>query len=306
MPININTPDEFAGHYIVDGTVKIEGFDVQLGWATGPAAYASAFTELTYDVSILPLSNFLIAKDQGQPIIGIPVFLDFFFPQVAIRVNKAAGINTPKDLEGKKVGVRGFAFNPAVWVRGGLADIYGFDFTKVDWKVAEPNSMSQVDLPVPAGLSIEKGTYDFVDDLESGKLDAVFWDRGGVDATDNTANIFADPLAEVLTYFKKTGVFPLNTMLVAKRDVLDDNPGLAQSIVDASDKAMTLFFEKLADDASYMGMPVSWLRQNGLMPFKNGMANNRTALETIIRYAHEQGLISHRPTVEDLFFAGAH
>jgi 4,5-dihydroxyphthalate decarboxylase len=305
MAINIATPDEFAAHHIANGDVKIEGFDVTLGWENGAAAYASAFTELTYDVSILPLSNFLIAMDQGHPIVGLPVFIDLFFPQMAIRVNKGAGIASPKDLEGKKVGVRGFAFNPAVWVRGGLADIYGFDFTKVQWKVAEPNSMSHVDLPTAAGLSIEKGTFDFAADLESGKLDAVMWDRGGVATTEGTANIFADPLAEVQKYFAKSGVFPLNSMLIAKREVLDANPGLAQAIVDASDKAQAMFFDNLADDASYMGMPVKWLRENGMMPYRNGVANNRVALETIIRYAHEQGLISKRPAPEDLFFAGA-
>jgi 4,5-dihydroxyphthalate decarboxylase len=304
MAFTVATPDEFASHYIADGTVQIEGFDVTLGWENGAAAYASAFTDLAYDVSILPLSNFLIAMDQGRPLVGLPVFFDFFFPQMAIRVNKAAGISTPKDLEGKKIGVRGLAFNPAVWVRGGLADIYGFDFTTVQWKVAEPNSMSQVDLPA-AGLNIEKGTFDFVADLESGKLDAVMWDRGGVDVTENTANLFADPLAEVKKYYTATGVFPLNTMLVGRREVLEANPGLGQAIVDASDKAQTLFFDNLAEDASYMGMPVNWLRQNGMMPYRNGIANNRAALEIIVRYAHEQGLISKRPAIEDLFFAGA-
>jgi 4,5-dihydroxyphthalate decarboxylase len=305
MTINIAAPNEFASHYIADGTVKIEGFDVTLGWKNGAAAYASAFTDLAYDVSVLPLSNFLIAMDQGHPVVGIPVFIDLFFPQMAIRVNKAAGIKTPKDLEGKKVGVRGFGFNPAVWVRGGLADVYGFDFTKVDWKSAEPNSMSHVDIPTLPGVTIKKGTFDFVADLESGKLDAVMWDRGGVDVTANTANLFEDPLAEVQTYFKQTGVFPLNSMLLAKRDVLDANPGLGQAIVDASTKAQSLFFENLADDTGYMGMPVKWLRENGMMPYRNGIANNRTALETIIRYANEQGLISKRPAVEDLFFTGA-
>jgi len=305
MAISIAAPDEFASHYIADGTVKIDGFDVTLGWENGAAAYASAFSDLAYDVSILPLSNFLMAMDQGRPLVGIPVFIDFFFPQVAIRVNKTAGIHSPKDLEGKKIGVRGFGFNPAVWVRGGLADVYGFDFTKVEWKAAEPNSMSHVDLPTLPGLSLEKGTFDFIADLESGKLDAVMWDRGGVDITDNTANLFDDPLAEVQTYFEQSGVFPPNTMLLAKREVVEANPGLGQAIVDASDKAQSLFFENLSDDATYMGMPVKWLRERGMMPYRNGVANNHAALETVIRYAHEQGLISTWPAVEDLFFAGA-
>lgn len=305
MAISIAAPDEFASHYIADGTIAIEGFEVTLGWENGAAAYASAFGDLAYDVSVLPLSNFLIAKDQGHALTGIPVFIDFFFPQIAIRVNKSAGISTPKGLEGKKIGVRGFGFNPAVWVRGGLADVYGFDFTKVEWKLAEPNSMSHVEIPTPPNLSIEKGKFDFVTDLENGSLDAVMWDRGGVDVTENTANLFEDPLAEALKYFKQSDIFPLNSMLIAKTEVLEANPGLGQAIVDASDRAQSLFFNNLADDSFYMGLPVKWLRENGMLPYRNGVANNRSALQAIIRYAHEQGLISKRPEVDELFFPGA-
>jgi len=305
MTNNIATPDEFAAHYIANGDVRIEDFDVSLGWANGAAAYASAFGNLAYDVSILPLSNFLIAMDKGYPLIGLPVFLDFFSPLMAIRVNKAAGITTATELEGKNVGVRGFAFNPAVWVRGALADMFGFDFRKVAWKVAEPNSMSHVNLGGQSDLNIEKGTFDFVADLESGKLDAVMWDRGGVDVTPNTANLFEDPLREVATYFRQTGIFPLNTMLVAKPQVLENNPGLAEAIIAASDRGLALFFENLAAGESYMGMPVEWLKNNGMLPYQNGLENNKHALETIVRYAHEQGLISTRPSIKGLFFEGA-
>ena len=129
MAITLAAPREFASGYIANGTVKVAGFDVELAWPeSGGAAsvYASAFKEPVYDFVILPLSNFLVAMDRGLPLVGLPVFIDMFFPQLGIRVNKNAGIRTPKDLEGKRVGVRGFAFNPAVWVRGALADVHGW------------------------------------------------------------------------------------------------------------------------------------------------------------------------------------
>ena len=305
MGINIATPSEFASAYLANGSVKINGFDVSLGWENGAAAYASAFTDPIYDATILPLSNFLIAMDKGLPLIGIPVFIDLFFPQIAIRVHKDSGIKNPKDLEGRRVGIRGFGFNPGVWIRGGMADVYGFDLTKVQWVSAEPNSMSHVDVPIPTGLSIETMSPDLAGALESGALDAVLYDRGGPPLTDNTLNIFEDPLGEALKYFKQSGVFPLNSMLLAKRDVLDANPGLGQAIVDAHDVARERFCAELADDATYMNIPVGWLREHGMFPYHHGVENNRAALETIIRYSHEQGLISKRPAIEELFFAGA-
>ena len=118
MAITVAAPREFASKYIADGSVTIQGFDVQTMWPEGSGAsvYTSAFRDPMYDVIVLPLSNFLIAMDKGLPLVGIPVFIDLFFPLLGIRVNKNAGIHSPKDLEGKRVGVCGVAFNPAVGV----------------------------------------------------------------------------------------------------------------------------------------------------------------------------------------------
>jgi 4,5-dihydroxyphthalate decarboxylase len=305
MAISIATPNEFASAFLADGRVEMVGFDVSLGWENGAAAYASAFTDPVYDVTILPLTNFLIARDKGLPLVGIPVFIDLFFPQMAIRVHKDSGITTPKELEGRRVGIRGFGFNPAVWIRGGMADVYGFDFTKVQWVSATPNSMSQVDLSIPAGLSIESTDPDLTGALETGAIDAVLYDRGGPALTANTVNIFDDPLTEVLRYYEQTGVFPLNSMLLAKREVLDANPGLGQAIVDAHDAARERYCAEVADEVTYMGIAVGWLRAHGMWPYHHRIENNRGALETIIRYTHEQGLISKRPAVESLFFDGS-
>ena len=178
------------------------------------------------------------------------------------------------------------------------------DLTKITWVLAEPNSLTGVDVPRGADFKVEVAG-DMVADLESGKLDAVFWDRGGPEPTENTAALFADPLAESLKYQQQSGVFPPNTMLVAKRATLDENPGFAQAVVRAYDQAWEQYFASVDDAVDFMGLPMKWLRENGLAPIHNGLANNRKAFETIARYAHEQGIISRQPTVEELFFEGA-
>ena len=306
MAITVAAPREFASKYIADGTVTIQGFDVQTMWPEGSGAtvYTSAFRDPMYDVIVLPLSNFLIAMDKGLPLIGIPVFIDLFFPLLGIRVNKNAGISSPKDLEGKRVGVRGVAFNPAVWVRGALSDRYGVDAESITWTTMEPNSLSGVEVPLSPTYKVD-GVPDLAAALENGDIDAIFWDRGGPPVTENTRYLFDDPLSEALAYQKASGVFPLNSMLLAKRDVLDANPGLGQAIVDASGKARELYYRDVADDDNHMGLPIKWLRENGLFPHHNGVGSNRTAIETVVRYAHEQGIISRRMSPEELFFDGA-
>jgi 4,5-dihydroxyphthalate decarboxylase len=303
MPFTLAAPHEFAAQYIADGAVKVEGFDVTTDWGGG-AVYRTGFTEPAYDFIVMPLSNWLIAMGKGMPLIGVPVFIDMCFPQLGIRVNRDAGIKTPKDLEGRRVGVRGLAFSPATWARGGLADLYDVQLDKIQWVVGEPNSLSGFDVPQHPGWSVEVGA-DLFGDLESGKLDATMWDRGGPRPTANTTYLFDDPLGEALKYYDHTAVFPVNTMLVAKRGTVEANPGLAQAVVDANDKARELYFKHASDSSDHMGLPVGWLRQHGMFPHLNGVANNHKALETIIRYTHEQGFIGSRPAVEDLFFAGA-
>jgi len=219
-------------------------------------------------------------------------------------MNVNAGIRTPKDLEDKRVGVRGWGFNPGVWLRGALADVYGLDLTKVHWVEAEPNSLMSVDYPRDSRFSISKGG-DQVAELDSGALDAVLFDRGGPPLGGNRARLFDDPLEAALAYHRQSGVFPVNVMLAAKRATLDANPGLAQAIVDACNEARRLDYANASDDDEHMALRVGWLREHGLFPHHNGLANNRPAIETIVRYASGLGIISRRFTPEELFFAGA-
>lgn len=303
MAFTLAAPHEFAAQYVADGVVKVEGFDVTTDWGGG-AIYRTGFTEPAYDFIIMPMTNWLVAMDKGLPVVGVPVFIDMLFPQMGIRVNRSAGIKTPKDLEGRKVGVRGLAFNPAVWARGALEDVYGVDLSKIQWCVEEPSSFTGVDVPQHPDWNVEFG-YNLTDDLESGRLDATMWDRGGPRPTANTTYLFDDPLGAGLTYFQQTGVFPPNSMLVAKRSTVDANPGLAQAVVDVNDRARELYFKHVSPSSDHMGLPVGWLQQHGLFPHPNGVANNRVAIETIVRYTYEQGFISREYTAEELFFAGA-
>ena len=178
---------------------------------------------------VVPITNYLIARDIGRPVMGIPVFPDVSFAHLGVQVNVNAGIREPKDLEGKRVGVRGWGFNPGTWIRGALTDVYGLDLTKVHWVEAEPNSLMSVDYPRDPRFSVSKGG-DQVAELESGELDAVLFDRAGPPLGANCARLFDDPLEAALAYHRHSGVFPVNVMLAAKQDVLDANPGLGQAV----------------------------------------------------------------------------
>ncbi len=306
MAITLMVDHEYAAEYLANGTVQVQGFDVETAWPEGGAGavYGKLFTEPPYDIMVVPITNYLIARDIGRPVMGIPVFPDVSFAHLGVQVNVNADIREPNDLEGKRVGVRGWGFNPGTWIRGALTDVYGLDLTKVHWVEAEPNSLMNVDYPRDPRFSVSKGG-DQVAELESGELDAVLFDRAGPPLGANCARLFDDPLEAALAYHRHSGVFPVNVMLAAKQDVLDANPGLGQAIVDASDEARRLYYANASDDAQHMGLRVGWLREHGLFPHENGLENNRRAIETIVRYAADLGIITRRFTPGELFFEGA-
>src|SRR5262249_34941280 len=62
-----------------------------------------------FDICEMAITTYICAKAHGKPMTAVPVFLVRAFHHGAIVVNTKAGIRTPKDLEGRKVGVnRGY------------------------------------------------------------------------------------------------------------------------------------------------------------------------------------------------------
>ena len=61
---------------------------------------------LEFDVCEMAITTYLCAKANNLPFTAIPVFLVRAFHNGAVQINPSAGVSSPKDLEGKKVGVR--------------------------------------------------------------------------------------------------------------------------------------------------------------------------------------------------------
>ena len=301
MSVTLVADDEFAAAHLASGRVKIPGVEV-IATGSGPL-YPRAINDPPYDVMVVPLANFVIAKDLGRPITGIPVFPDMFFPHLGARVADGAGINGPKDLAGKRVGTRGFSFNPAVWLRGALVHQYDVSIESINWVEEEPNSMSGVEYARSSRFSITKGGKPD-EELKSGKIDAAFFGRGGPEPAEGSHSLFADPLAEALAYRTLTGVFPPNTVMVARDASIAENPWLGPTVVDACNEAWDIYCAEVDDTDDHTGIPIKFLRENGMFPRRNGLAEAYIAVDALIHYAYEQGLIRKLWTPEEIFFKG--
>ena len=299
--------DRLETKFLLSGRVAIDGFDIEMvnpGPAPAPI-FPDMVTSLPYDVGELTIANFVIARDQGVPIIGLPVFPNVFFPLTGVTVHKRAGIDGPSDLAGKRVGVPlGFASNPAVWLRGILEHHYGVAADSITWVEGERDSLAGVPYPRPARFKREQRT-DLDALLAAGEIDALVVAGGNAGLSGDVALLIDDPHPALDDYNRYTDAFPINTMLVMKEASASANPGLADAVVAASAQARALYDTEEPDDAVHQGLRVGELRELGLFPRPHGLGTHGRSVEWLVGYLHEQGLIRRWWPLDDLFVEGS-
>src|SRR5712675_685320 len=81
----------------------------------------------------LAIITFLQAKAYGKPYVLLPAPISGRFQHHCIGYNAEHGELNPKDIEGRRVGVRSYAQTTGLWVRGVLKHEYGVDLDRVTW-----------------------------------------------------------------------------------------------------------------------------------------------------------------------------
>ncbi|MBF6569716.1 MAG: ABC transporter substrate-binding protein [Candidatus Binataceae bacterium] len=300
---------------ILNGEVKIEGIDLEItdsGRLPAPL-FREMATTLPYDIAEQAFSHYLIAKDQGKPLTAIPAFPSRFFPQIGFTVNRHSGIDGPADLANKRIGVPSYAYNPAAWMRGILVQQYHMNLDGIAWvEEANDNFFPGLDHHWEKRAKIEKVNEQVIEvlrpemtssALESGRVDAVIAPGWGPALTANTRRLFGDPYKEIAAYVSQTGVFPINTVIILKEEAVAANPGLVPALMVAFREARRRYNERALaqDNGDHMGLQIGRLKELSVYPDSYGIEPNRAAIETIIGYCHDQGLIRRRFKVEELF-----
>ena len=143
-----------------DGSIPIEGVDAEIVTVTPQiGAFRRMVRNLEFDVCEVAPTTYIIARAYGVPITALPIFVMRNFHHRGLLVRPDAGIATPKDLEGRKVGVRAWSVTTGVWTRAVLIDDYGVDISKVTWVVDDEEHVREMPLPpyvehAPAGRSL--------------------------------------------------------------------------------------------------------------------------------------------------------
>lgn len=262
-----------------------------------------------YDMAEVSSSGYLVARDQGLPFHAIPVFLHRRFRHGFIFINTGKGIKEPKDLIGRRIGSKAFLFSACLWMRGILEHHYGVPQTSVEWFTELDED---VDFMPPAGLRITrlKHEQDSERMLAEGELDALLHPdliKPLLAEDPRVGRLFPDYKAEEVGFYRRTGIFPIMHVLGIRSEIVERYPWVPVNMFHAFQKAKAIAMERMVNPRI---VPLAWYREAweeqqrilGTDPWQYGLTDaNVKTLETLVQFSHEQGLISRRMSLDELF-----
>jgi 4,5-dihydroxyphthalate decarboxylase len=290
------------------GAVKPEGFEFDFVEVEPLIdAFRRMVRQREFDVSEMAMTTYITARAHGKRITGLPIFLMRAFHHGAVKHNVKSGIGSPKDLEGRRVGVnRGYTVTTGLWARSILAHQYGVDLSRITWVLSGDEHVAEYRPPANV-VPIEKGKK-MADMLASGELGAAI----GVDIDHpDVKPLIARPKEAAYEALRATGHYPINHLIVVKDELLEENPRLAAGIFDAFTEAKRRYVERLKAGAIDNPTAVDEMHQRvmeitGRDPLPYGIEPNRRMLEEVTASAVEQGIITRAVAVEELFPRSTH
>ncbi|WP_158547461.1 ABC transporter substrate-binding protein [Rhodovulum sp. 12E13] len=293
-----------------EGIVKPDGIDlIVLTGMDSTTRHWRFLRNGDFDMSETSASSYVVARDYGYPITALPVFLHRRFRHGFVYVNTSKGIETPKDLIGRKVGIKSFLVTAGHWMRGILEHEYGVPHKSIDW-YAELDE--DVDFEPPADLKLTRLPDDKSVErmLAEGELDAVIHSsliKPILEKDPRVARLFPDYKAEEQKYFAKTGIFPIMHVLGLRNEVVEKYPWVPVNMFNAFQEAKKIAMKRMENPRI---VPLAWYREAweeqeailGPDPWEYGLTErNRHTLETLAGYSHEQGLIRRPARLDELF-----
>jgi 4,5-dihydroxyphthalate decarboxylase len=248
-----------------------------------------------FDVSEMAIVTYLLARDYGLPFIALPVFCTRNFWHGAYMYNADSGIREPKDVEGKTGGVRAYTQTSGVWARGILQHEYGVELDKIKWILADEEHVDAYHAAVPQNVEYRLGA-NHAKLLESGETSFAM----GVGRSENKAiqPLIPNARAAAEEWYTRTGLYPIDHMIVMKQSTLNDNPWLADALFEAFRAAKKQWQDAAPDELDRKTLA------GGTIPgdrFPYGVEQNRATVEAMIDLAQEQHILRRSQAIDDLF-----
>ncbi len=310
IPLTLACGDYEIIRALKEGQVEPDGIDLTVLTEMDSTTRHWRFVRnRDFDMAETSASSYIVAKDRGEALTALPVFLHRRFRHGFVFVNTTKGIKTPKDLIGRKVGIKSFLVTAGHWMRGILEHEYGVPHKSLQY-FAELDE--DIDFTPPADLAITRLPHAKSVEamLAEGELDAVIHSSiiKPIAARDpRVGRLFADFKSEEIAYYKRTGIFPIMHVLGIKQEIVERHPWVPINMFHAFERAKALAMARMANPRI---VPLAWYREAweeqeqilGPDPWAYGLGEqNRNNIETLAGYSYEQGLTKRRLTADDLF-----
>jgi 4,5-dihydroxyphthalate decarboxylase len=304
------------------GDIQPEGIELTYLRLQVEEIFWRMIRHLEFDASEMSLSSYLIRRSRSDDVMAIPVFPSRFFRHSCIFIHTKAGIERPKDLAGKRVGVPEYQMTAPLWQRALLQHEYGVHPSAMHWfqgGMEQPGRIEKLAINLPPDIAIQPIGPDQtlsqmlatgeIDALLSARIPSTFYHHGTPGTPEGSVRrLFPRYRAVEQAYFSKTGIFPIMHVIVLRKDVLQRYPWAARSLYKAFSQAKDRLFKQMLD-TSALRLSLPWLvaeleETQALMGsdfWPYGIEANRKTLEAATQYSYEQGLTSRKLALEELF-----
>lgn len=310
--LTLATGDYESIRALKEGAVKPDGIELTvLTDMNSDVRHWRMLRNREFDVAELSMSNYLMARYTGLPFTAIPVFLHRRFRHGFIFLNAAKGIAQPKDLIGKRVGLRNFQATANLWIRGILEHEHGLPHRSIEWLKQDDE---EVDWAPPRELRIQRIApgKNVEKMLVEGELDALVHPeliQPILDKDKRVTRLFPNYRVLEMDYFKRTGIFPIMHTTAIKQEIVDKHPWVPINLMQAFQASKKIAYQRMENPRI---VPLAWFRHFleeqeeilGTDPWPYGLTEiNRKNLETLMQYSQEQGLLGRKMALEELFVA---
>jgi 4,5-dihydroxyphthalate decarboxylase len=290
---------------IRSGAVGIDGVELEFkDFERMPDAYRIMARSAAFDICELAPTTYLMAREAGAPITALPLPMTRQFRHSGLQRLRSSSIRTPKQLEGRSVGLRAYTVTAPVWTRGILAEEYDVDLNRITWFKQDQEHVESY-VP-PANVKTPPPGKNLADMMRSGDLEVGFAGLAGVGSGEDLdlVEFFENATELDADLYRRTGIYPIHGVIAVRNDVLEKHPDLAQRMFDAFLRAKDNYWARVKSGAAKGKEDLRYLKLAEVVgdPLPYGLEENVRTLEALIRFAHQQKLIARAPAVDEAFF----
>jgi 4,5-dihydroxyphthalate decarboxylase len=299
------------------GAVTPEGIDLRLelgrrgSWPERAEMLRRAVQDPAVQGGEWSMAQYLYQIDKGERShVGLPIFPLRNFTARDLYIRRGGPVRQPSDLAGQRIGMYSYTASGSIWYRHFLRFI-GIDPTAIQWWIGNVDAgwSSQAPSSLPAGVHAAPRDRSLSQMLLADELAAIYSPPRpqAYHSMDGAiARLFPDFRHVEQDYYRATGAFPPQHLIVLRREVWEANRWIAQRLTQAFDAANDWF------EASQSGFPYAspWLEAEledtsavmGERYHAHGLESNRKQVDLFTAEAFDLGLTS-RPVTTDEYFA---